>query len=84
MTIPTEQIPTYGERAVGLSFNPGGDAAVHHCKKMFAAVIDQMAELRSQLLTAPGTSGAVRLATVAITEAQTALMWAVKALTWRS
>jgi hypothetical protein len=36
---------TYGEKAVGLSFNPSGDPAVHRCKVEFAAVIDRMHEL---------------------------------------
>jgi hypothetical protein len=70
---------TYGQKAVGLGFNPSGDDAVAKCKQMFADVIDQMADLRA------GTSSGdvARMASVAITEAQTAQMWAVKALTWK-
>jgi len=37
--------PTFGEEAVGLTFNPSGDMAVHKCKAGFAALIDQMDEL---------------------------------------
>lgn len=70
---------SYGEKAVGLSFNPSGDDEVHACKAAFAAEIDRMNELRQ---TAE-TPEQARLASVAITEMQTAQMWAVKALTWR-
>lgn len=70
---------TYGERAVGLGFNPSGDAAVGECKRTFAAIIDQMDDLRSRA----ADPEVKRLASVAITEAQTAQMWAVKALTWK-
>jgi hypothetical protein len=71
---------TFGEKAVGLSFNPSGDDAVAQCKAEFAKVIDRMNDLRAQ--AGPGEVG--RMASVAITEAQTAQMWAVKALTWRA
>lgn len=71
--------PTFGERAVGLTFNPSGDPAVHYCKRKFAEVIDHMNALR---LTSDDPE-VKRMASVAITEAQTAQMWAVKALTWR-
>lgn len=70
---------TFGEKAVGLTFNPGGDDAVAQCKAEFAAVIDRMNDLRS---TTDNTE-VKRMASVAITEAQTAQMWAVKAITWR-
>jgi hypothetical protein len=71
---------TFGQKAVGLSFNPSGDDAVANCKQGFAHLIDQMNTLR----TNPDASGEQkRLASVAITEAQGAQMWAVKALTWK-
>lgn len=70
---------TFGEKAVGLSFNPSGDDAVANCKKIFADAIDQMNDLRN----ASGSQEVRRLASVAITEAQGAQMFAVKALTWR-
>jgi hypothetical protein len=71
---------TFGEKAVGLTFNPSGDPAVNACKAAFAIVINQMNDLRS-LTEDPEVK---RMASVAITEAQTAQMWAVKAITWRS
>lgn len=77
-----ERALTFGEKAVGLTFNPSNDTDVDTVKRQFAAVIDMLDELRR-------TAGAAnrgeigRLASVAITEAQTAQMWAVKALTWK-
>lgn len=71
--------PTFGEKAVGLSFNPSGDSEVEACKREFAAAIDRMNSLRERT-TNPEIK---RMASVAITEAQTAQMWAVKAITWR-
>ncbi|UUZ75504.1 hypothetical protein LP414_27700 [Polaromonas sp. P1(28)-13] len=71
---------TYGEKAVGLTFNPGADEAVHRCKAGFAARIDQLSYLRRD----SEDPEVKRLASIAITEAQTAQMWAVKALTWKS
>lgn len=74
----TDERPlTFGERAVGLTFNPSGDPAVNECKAGFAKLIDQMNSLRE------GRSEQARLASVAITEMQGAQMWAVKALTWK-
>lgn len=70
---------TYGERAVGLDFNPSNDPAVAHLKQLFAKVIDVLDELRAG--SKPGELA--RLASIAITEAQGAQMWAVKAATWR-
>lgn len=70
---------TYGEKAVGLTFNPSNDDAVAQCKQEFAAVIDRMNDLRNSTDNAE----IKRMASVAITEAQTAQMWAVKAITWK-
>lgn len=74
---------SFGEKAVGLTFNPGNNPAVDQCKKSFAAVIDQMNTLRESALAVKDFEVA-RLAAVAITEAQGAQMWAVKAITWQS
>ena len=71
---------TFGQRAVGLLFNPSGDDAVGQCKAKFAEAIDQMNDFRNAPTTTPE---AKRLASIAITELQAAQMWAVKALTWR-
>jgi hypothetical protein len=79
MADPVREL-TFGEKAVGLSFNPSGDDAVAKVKQGFAAVIDQMHALRSHPLA---SNEVKRMASVAITEAQTAQMWAVEAITWR-
>lgn len=70
---------TFGEAAVGLSFNPSGDPEVYECKRQFASAIDQMHRLREST----NNPDVKRMASVAITEAQTAQMWAVKAITWK-
>jgi len=70
---------TYGEKAVGLTFNPSNNDAVAACKAGFAILINQMDDLRKSTGSNPEIS---RMASIAITEAQTAQMWAVKALTW--
>jgi len=69
---------TYGEKAVGLTFNPGNNDQVDRVKKAYANVIDQLNEMRT-----PGQSESNRLISIAITEAQSAQMWAVKAITWK-
>lgn len=71
---------TPGEKAVGLTFNPGGREDVDACKRGFAAEIDRMDALRSRTEDPEQK----RLASIAITELQGAQMWAVKALTWNS
>jgi hypothetical protein len=77
--VEEDREPTFGEKAVGLSFNPSGDSAVAKCKAQFADCIDTMNFLR-EITCDPEVK---RMASIAITEAQTAQMWAVKALTWR-
>jgi hypothetical protein len=70
---------SFGEQAVGLSFNPSSDPAVYQCKSGLGQLIDQMDELRR----ASTSNEQKRLASIAITELQGAQMWAVKALTWK-
>jgi hypothetical protein len=70
---------TFGEKAVSLTFNPSGDEGVNKAKRLYAAIIDQLNDLRGST-----ESGEVkRLCSAAITEAQGAQMWAVKAVTWK-
>lgn len=70
---------TFGEKAAGVGFNPGGREDVNECKRGFAALIDNLHNLRTGT-TNPEVG---RMCSVAITELQTAQMWAVKALTWQ-
>ncbi len=77
---------TYGEKAVGLTFNPSGDVKVQAVKEAYAKVIDTLNELRAELkdLNVEASRGEkARLLSVAITEAQTAQMWAVKGITYQ-
>ncbi|HEX4500639.1 MAG TPA: hypothetical protein VH187_05615 [Scandinavium sp.] len=70
---------TYGEKAVGLTFNPSGDPVVNDMKRDYAKIIDELNNLRD----ASSNEEQRRLFSVAITEAQSAQMWAVKARTWK-
>jgi hypothetical protein len=71
---------SYGTKAVGLTFNPSGDPKVEEVKQGYADLIDLLDNLRAN---PEATSEAKRLFSIAITEAQTAQMWAVKAITWK-
>lgn len=77
---PDQRELTYGEKAVGLTFNPSQDVGVFSVKRAYADIIDQMNNLRNNISSGPEVK---RLCSVAITEAQTAQMWAVKAITWK-
>lgn len=77
--MPEEQELTFGQKAVGLKFNPSGDNQVDTCKQGVANLIDQMDYLRNNSVSQEQR----RLASIAITELQGAQMWAVKALTWQ-
>ncbi|KMK50604.1 hypothetical protein RO21_10815 [[Actinobacillus] muris] len=69
---------TYGQKAVGLSFNPSNNPEVDKYKAIFAKAIDQLNTLRSQTASAE----VKRLCSLAITDAQSSQMWGVKAMTW--
>ena len=77
----TQPVPGYsfGQKAVGYSFNPSGSDAVGKFKSILAIAIDEMNDLRNST-----TSWEMkRLCSVAITELQWAQMWGVKAITWK-
>lgn len=69
---------SFGEKAVGVTFNPSGDPKVHEVKLLYAKIIDHLNEERGE-----GRTEKSRLLSIAITEAQTAQMWAVKGITWK-
>jgi hypothetical protein len=73
----------YGEKAVGLSFNPSGDQKVQKLKELYAEIINILDLERDSAKDGKRGPEAPRLFSIAITEAQTAQMWAVKAVTWR-
>jgi thiol-disulfide isomerase/thioredoxin len=70
---------TYGQKAVGLTFNPSGDPEVTRIKQFYADIIDTMHELRQKSLS----QDVKRYCSTAITQAEIAQMVAVKALTWK-
>ena len=72
----TKVAPTFGQKAVGLSFNP----TVNRIKAIFAEAIDLCDSARK---AAGASQETKRLYSIAITEAQGAQMWAVKAATWQ-
>lgn len=82
LTINTmeEKELTFGEKAVGLTFNPGNNPEVDKVKKLYADIIDGLNEIKNSEIF---DTEAKRLASIAITEAQGAQMWAVKAITWK-
>lgn len=70
---------TFGEEAVGLTFNPGGNPAVDSMKRKYASIIDDLNDLRTQ----SESPGVKRHCATGITDAETAQMRAVKAITWQ-
>ena len=79
----TAQSLTYGEKAVGLTFNPSGDEQVDKAKKLYAEIIDLCANMRTPQSDNQVENERNRLLSVAITQAQQAQMWLVKAITWK-
>ena len=84
---------TYGQKAVGLTFNPSGDPLVQKLKELFAEIIDicydgRLASVHHEI-GKDGEALAVieperdRLWSIAITQAQDAQMWCVKSATWK-
>lgn len=71
---------SFGEKAVGLTFNPSNLLCVQNLKQLYANIIDDLNQTRTDA-TDPEVK---RLCSVAITEAQGAQMWAVKAVTFKS
>lgn len=72
---------TYGEKAVGLTFNPGGNPKVDEVKKLYAQIIDLLQDTKtnSEAMTEQKDS----CFEIAKMEAMGAQMWAVKAITYQ-
>lgn len=68
---------TFWEKAVWLTFNPSNNIDVQEIKEMYAGIIDRLNKIRWE---EKGEKS--RLLSIAITEAQTAQMRAVKWITW--
>jgi len=74
----SQPVLSYGQKAVGLNFNPSNDPTVQRIKECYAEIIDIINQI-----PCGQPSERMRLIKIAITEAQTAQMWAVKAATWQ-
>lgn len=70
---------TYGEKAVGLTFNPSSLSDVDEIKAKCASIIDSLNNLREKAI-----DGEVKAQyTLAIRKIQEGQMWGVKAVTWK-
>ncbi|MCX6724228.1 MAG: hypothetical protein NT155_03615 [Candidatus Staskawiczbacteria bacterium] len=69
---------TFGQKAVGITFNPGGDLNVAKAKQLCAEAIDLLIATPFDV----GSEGAA-MKEEAIRQLQTAQMWAVKVITWK-
>ena len=75
---------TYGEKAVGLTFNPGGNPQVNEVKKLYAKIIDNIILSGTpDNETTDEREERLSMTNEAIRQAQTAQMWAVKVITWK-
>lgn len=79
--MPREQ--TLGEYRVGTSFNPSSSPVVDEIKRKAADLIDTIDRIQ---ITSDPPDAVARLKATAMTEVESAAMWAVKAATkgdWR-
>lgn len=74
---------TYGEKAVGLTFNPGKNPEVEGVKRLAADLIDKIYDGQVAPTDAVRNGEAVAQAKLAIRSIQEGQMWAVKAITWQ-
>lgn len=81
MYMPPREL-TFGEKACGVAFNPDQNVHVALVKAMFATMVDELNTRREDAKT-EGSPEKIRMYSTAITELQTAQMWAVKAITWQ-
>lgn len=82
---------SYGEHAVGITFNVGNDPQMKEVKELYAKIINTLKTILNSepVYGVPNDSSMKvfsekgQLALHAIREAQTAQMWAVKAITYK-
>lgn len=72
----TTRVLSFGEDAMGVNFNPSKDEKVEKLKALYAEIADILNRDRGDY-----RDERARRASIAITEAQGAQMWAVKAVT---
>lgn len=77
---------SFGQKAVGLTFNPSNNEDVQELKELYAKIIDKHDAILKNIMAdsdEPEVKGErIRLHKIAITEAQGTQMWSVKAVTW--
>jgi hypothetical protein len=78
---------TFGEKAVGLTFNPSGDAKVNKAKQLMADALDLLKEVESQKNDGSKAVSAVSweanvFRTIAFNKIIDAQMSLVKYITW--
>ena len=69
---------TFGQKQVGLLFNPSGDDKVAEVKQKFADIIDELVGICED---PEASDDAVTWASTAINHCITAQMWCVKSIT---
>jgi hypothetical protein len=72
---------TFGEDAVGVNFNPSNNRKVEEIKFLYAKIIDILDDMRRSDEQPDRHPEKNRYLSIAITETQTAQMWAVKGIT---
>lgn len=79
-TTQTQRELTFGEKRVGITFNPGNNPAVDHVKSAAAQLID-ICKSGMDAANSEGNSEAARCFAQACTVFEDAAMWAVKGIT---
>lgn len=79
----TQRELTYGEKAVGITFNPGGSQNVNQIKILAANLIDEIYDQHVAPIPEVRNGEVVAQAILAIRRIQEGQMWAVKAATWQ-
>lgn len=74
---------TYGEKAVGLTFNPSSLSTVDNIKRKAADLIDEIYNEHVKPIPEVRNGEIVAQAILAIRRIQEGQMWAVKASTWK-
>lgn len=80
---PASTILTYGQKAVGITFNPGGMTEVSAIKAACAKAIDVIYDAEVKPTGAMRNGERVAQAIIAIRRIQEGQMWGVKAVTWQ-
>lgn len=72
---------TFGQKAMGVSFNPSKNPEIDRIKQKYAEIADILNDFRNDKNPSLSAENK-RQASVAITELQTSKMWAIGAITY--